>query len=105
MKWGTLVARGITPRYMTRQTGAVPADPGLQSMVVVDAGLLGARHIAKIPFPRLPKGGLMLRKGEALVCVAAKWPGPMAASGEDTMLDQESVVVNYLQLYRMLCSL
>lgn len=105
MKWGNLVVRGITPRYRNQKSVTSGTDVDLSGYEVVNAGFLEGRGVTKIPFPRIPKGGLTLRKGEALVCVAAIWPGPMSASDTNIMVEQSQVSVTWLNLWRCMCSL
>lgn len=108
MKWGNVLVKGPTPRYGNQKSGISLTDSNLRGYEIVDQGMMGARHIAHVPMPRVPKLGLNLRKGEALVCTAAIWPGPTAKNGGDIFAYQAGggdVTVNYLQMFRTLCSL
>lgn len=114
IKWGTVLVRGINPMMRNLiQSAEITAGGAQQQALGFHMGNPGqweAGGVARIPFPRIPKFGLNLGKGEALVCVAAAWPGPMGNNGADIFdwpadyPEGEGPPINFLQLYRVLCS-
>lgn len=72
---------------------------------VSNPGQYNAPYVAKIPLPRIPKAGLNLKKGEALVCVASVMAGGPtdynSGSLDDTTVVRPVIVMNNI---RALCS-
>jgi len=107
ISWGTVPVFGIspfnfTPLVHTNATAGVAA--GISAMIT-EAGVYRQNHVAKVPFPRLPKTGMNLRKGEALMCAVAAWMGPGAVDGNPVTTEDASREVQVFPLYRMLCSI
>jgi len=105
MKWDTIPVHGILPRNLIRRAWTA-TNTYLDSLDPLSGQSLFA-GVAKIPYPRIPKGGLNLRKGEALVCLAAQWAGPGASDGADALTpyidDPARTIVTY-ELSRCLIS-
>lgn len=104
LSWGTMPVFGIVPRSFTAMYSAAAASRSPQ--VVGSSGMYEQSHVARIPFPRLPKTGMNLRKGEALVCVVANWGGPGAWTTDGLAVDDPGMrgIVVFSD-YRMLCSI
>lgn len=106
IKWGTIPVFGIIPRYVQQ----VLEDTLNEAIRYSDTALTGMylqNHVARIPYPRVPKGGFTLKKGEGLLCMAARWDGPGAAVGteinDEYPVDGSRFVTVYEQT-RVLCS-
>lgn len=102
ISWGSIAVYGTDPYMFTNTGGPVSA------LVVGAAGMWrGPREPTHIPFPRIPKAGLNLRKGESLVCACSTWPGPggnaQSPSNPTAVQTRRNVVV--MPNYRLLCSL
>lgn len=108
MSWGTMPVFGITPRLFNEivHTNGTPGIAAAITTMLSPAAQYYQSRVARIPFPRLPKAGLNLRKGESLMLACAAWPGPGAHNGltpsETDPLDNDVLVY---PLYRMLCSI
>lgn len=91
IRWGTIPVFGIAPRMRMNLTDD-------------DSAVLGygyaQNHVARIPFPRIPKAGYTMKQGEALVCIAAAWGGP-SEGGDPTFQNRDIVVYD---ASRLLCS-
>lgn len=105
MKWGTIPVFGIVPRIFTAmfRLGGGGVNAAFDAIHTANAGMYLHNQVAKVPWPRIPKQGLNLRKGENLTCFAAAWPGPGSFTGavDD---DQSSRAVHTLNQSRLLCS-
>lgn len=108
MRWGTVPVFGIVGRAYSHQSpgDGLIASPWAED--VSNSGQYFQGHVAKIPFPRVPKEGLNLRKGEALMCLAGLFPGPGYSHGlgnAGTFVAQNASRAIWIQpLMRMLCS-
>lgn len=103
MSWGCIPVFGIVPRMRTVLVG----PDGLASQMVGNAGMYLQNHVAKIPWPRLPKAGLNLKKGEALACVVAQWAalsGFQSAGNPAPLNPLEGRDVHIYDMSRMLIS-
>lgn len=101
ISWGCVPVRGNTPvTYNKIQTGGSPGSV-LWNMPTLPNVNFGAP--TRIPFPRLPKAGLNLRKGESLLCVVNGWdPTPNASiTLEDNFLRRG---IQILPQFRIRCS-
>lgn len=96
--WGTIPVFGTCPRMFSEQAATTNG-----AMVLGNPGQYLQSHVAKIPFPRVPKSGFNLGHGEALICVAAQWPGPgdLQDTLDDTVGRRNLVIAPQL---RCLCS-
>jgi len=97
--WGCVPVFGTVPRMYSEQSAT-----GKGTMLVANAGMYMQNHVAKIPFPRLPKAGLNLGHGESLVLVANNWNGP---GDKDTNTIDDSTPARGLvtwNQFRCLCS-
>lgn len=77
ISWGTIPVFGISARQYTALFGT--GFSSLQAQAL-NAGQYAQSHVARIPWPRVPKLGFNLKKGEGLACLAGRWPGPGSAS-------------------------
>lgn len=99
MAWGSVPVFGIVPRMYTNQDAT-----NFGGAIVGNAGMYLQSHVARIPFPRLPKAGLNLGHGEALTLVVNQYNGPGDTATEqldDSTPDRSLVVWNQ---FRCLCS-
>lgn len=101
--WGQMPIWGIDPRMYTREYFA--AATSVASLIAGHSGMDSVGRVARIPFPRLPKAGLNLRKGEALMCAVAMFGGPGGYVTDPADPDEVLRDAVIFPQYRMLCSI
>lgn len=113
MRWGTVLVHRIEPMMMA-YLGDVTQGGALHGFQQGNPGSYLHDRVAKIPFPKIPRGGLNLVKGEALCCFVACWPAMSANTASSPFTDRANVGggtvlspvnVTVYDVSRMLCSL